>query len=405
MNADNFPFAQARTTLLASLIIVGMGFSVLFPLLAPLGRQLGLSEFQTTSIIAASSLTVFLSAPLWGRLSDRWGRKKVILIGLFGFSAGTVLFNTVLTLGINGWLVGLPLYFALVLTRIMHASVMSAAMPASNAYMADITDIKSRTRGMAAAGAANNFGAIMGPALAGLAVLSLLSPLWIMAAVAFLNGLFILRFLPDPPRQQNIVGNRKRMKYTDRRILPFIIVGVAMFSGFALVQQTMGFRFQDALNLSTGDTAKTFGLAMMLSAACSLATQTLIVQRLELAPFTLLKLAIPLLILAFSLMASFNTQWMLTFAMMIQGMGMGLAGPGFMAGASLSVSPQEQGAVAGVASACGPLGFTVGPLVGGALYQISPVLPYAFAACMYVVLFLCMQWLGRRVTTHSEDEA
>ncbi len=71
---------------------------------------------------------------------------------------------------------------------------------------------------------------------------------------------------------------------------------------------------------------------------------------------------------------------MLSIAMMILGFGMGMAGPGFMAGASLAVSPQEQGSVAGVAGSCGPLGFTLGPLLGGALYQINGALPYAVAA-------------------------
>ena len=124
-------------------------------------------------------------------------------------------------------------------------------------------------------------------------------------------------------------------------------------------------------------------------------------QRLELPPFTLLKLASPLLIVAFVLMASVESQLMLTIAMMVQGLGMGLAGPGFMAGASLAVSPEEQGAVAGVAGSCGPLGFTIGPLIGGALYQFDPVAPYWFAAGVYVLLLAFMQRIGRRVTVHE----
>jgi len=393
------PHTYARRTLLASLVIVGMGFSVLFPVLAPLGREIGLSELQITSIIASSSLTVFLASPIWGRTSDHWGRKRVMLIGLFGFCAGTILFNSVLYAGLAGVLLGVPLYLSLVVARMLHAAVMSATMPAASAYMADITDIGSRTKGMASAGAANNLGAIVGPALSGLAVISLLTPLWLVAVLAFCNGLFVLRFLPEPPQHKNPI-RRPRLKYTDRRILPFVVVGVFMFMGFALVQQTMGFRFQDALGLSAGETARTFGFAIMLSAACSLLAQGVIVQRFDIPPFTLLKLAIPLLIVAFTMLASFNSQLPLTLAMMIQGLGMGLAGPGFMAGASLSVSAEEQGAVAGVAGSCGPLGFTIGPLIGGAMYQLNPTLPYAFAAGVYVVLFIFMQWIGRRVTTH-----
>jgi len=175
-----------------------------------------------------------------------------------------------------------------------------------------------------------------------------------------------------------------------------------MFTGMGLVQQTMGFRFQDVLGLSATDTAKNMGLAMMLSGACSLFSQAVIVQRLRVAPFTLLRMALPLLALAFMMMATLQTQFWLTLAMMILGLGMGLAGPGFTAGASLAVSPAEQGAVAGVAGSCGPLGFTIGPLLGGLMYQVNPTLPYAFAAGLFVILMISTQWLVRRVVVHSE---
>ena len=395
-----FHTERAKRTLLFSLVSVGMGFTVLFPILAPLGREMGLSEIQITTIIGSSGLVVFLTSPVWGRRSDAWGRKRVLLCGLFGFSAGTFLFNSVLYLGLAGILTGSLLFIALVIARVTHASVMSASMPAANAYMADITDAASRTRGMAAAGAANNIGTILGPAVAGLAVISLLTPLWVMAAIAFLNGLFVWRFLEEPPKHQTPVV-RDRLKYSDPRILPFIIIGIAMFTGMGLVQQTMGFRFQDALGLSAAETAQNFGFAMMLSGASSLFSQAVIVQRFNLAPFTLLRFAIPLLIVAFTMMALLETQLWLTIAMMVQGLGMGLASPGFTAGASLAVSPEEQGAVAGVAGSCGPLGFTLGPFIGGALYTLSPTAPYFFAAGLFLILFLFMNQLGKRVRSHT----
>lgn len=395
-----FSAIRARRTLLVSLVSVGMGFTVLFPVLAPLGREIGLSEIQITSIISASGLIVFLASPIWGRVSDQWGRKRVMLIGLFGVSAGTALFTSVLALGLAGVLTGTDVFLALVMARMLHATVMAASMPAANAYMADITDAQTRTKGMGAAGAANNLGSILGPAVSGLAVIALLAPLWVMAVIAFLNGLYVWRFLREPPRHRSPV-RPSRMKYADPRILPFIIVGVLMFTGMGIVQQTMGFRFQDALGLEAGETAQKVGFAMMLSAAGSLFSQAVIVQRITIAPFMLLRLAMPVLIVAFVMMTMLSTQLWLTLAMGVFGIGMGLAGPGFMAGASLAVSPEEQGSVAGVAGSCGPLGFTIGPLVGGALYQLAPGLPYAFAAAMYAVLFVLMFRLARRVTVHQ----
>jgi len=381
---------------------MGMGFTVLFPVLAPLGRELGLQDFQITSIISISSLTVFLSSPHWGRLSDRYGRRRVMLIGVFGFSLGTIIFNTVLNLGLSGWLLGTPLFICLIVARVTHASLMSAGMPAATAYMADITDVSNRTKGMGAAGAANNIGSILGPALAGLAVISLLAPLWTIAVFAFLNGLFILKFLPESPHNPSEHRPVRRLHYSDPRILPFVIVGVCMFTGFALVQQTMGFRFQDVLGLGPGATAQTFGLAMMCTGAASLFAQLVVVQKLDIKPFTLLRLAMPVLIIAFTLMTFVETQLLLTLAMTFLGFGMGLAGPGFMAGASLAVSPAEQGSVAGVAGSCGPLGFTIGPFIGGLMYQYNPTIPYAFAAGMYVILFIVMFWLVKRVSVHAD---
>ena len=96
----------------------------------------------------------------------------------------------------------------------------------------------------------------------------------------------------------------------------------------------------------------------------------------------------PILALAFACLAMAATQSLLVIAMLLQGAGMGLAGPAFMAGASLAVEPHEQGAVAGIAGSCGPLGFTVGPLLGGFFYQISPDLPYWFTFAIYLPLLV-----------------
>ena len=161
-------FRYARMILLLALIAVGFGFTVLFAILGPLGREVGMSELQISSIIAASSLVVFLASPRWGRLSDRWGRKRVMVIGLFGYACGNLLFASVFHLTLIGALLPLTGYLLLMLTRVIHASVMSAIMPASSAYMADITSTATRTKGMGAVGAANNLGSILGPALGGL---------------------------------------------------------------------------------------------------------------------------------------------------------------------------------------------------------------------------------------------
>ena len=387
-------FRYARLILLTALISVGFGFTVLFAILGPLGREVGMSELQISSIIAASSLVVFLASPRWGRLSDRWGRKRVMVIGLFGYACGNFLFASVFHLTLIGALLPLAGYLLLMLTRVMHASVMSAIMPASSAYMADITSVATRTKGMGAVGAANNFGSILGPALGGLlAGITLLTPLWVASAVAITTALFVIFLLPDIPKVAPSTGQSRgtasqKLGYFDPRILPYLIVGALMFMGMALVQQTLAFRFQDVLGLTAVETAQTFGIAMGCSAAASLVSQIGLMQRINLTPFQWLRVALPILAIAFACLALADTRNLMITAMVLQGAGMGLAGPAFMAGASLAVEPHEQGAVAGIAGSCGPLGFTVGPLLGGFFYQISPDLPYWFTFAIYLPLLV-----------------
>jgi MFS family permease len=254
--------------------------------------------------------------------------------------------------------------------------------------MADITDVRTRTKGMGAIGAANNVGAVIGPAVGGLlAVFSLLTPLWFAALVTLVAAIAILAALPEPARHVS-ARPRERLRYTDRRILPFVIVGVVMFMGVAVVQQTLAFRLQDVLELTGQETARAFGTAMMLMAFSSLLAQGLVVQRLDVAPFTLLRIAMPVLLIAFAVISLAESRNVYLGAMAVLGFGMGLAGPGFMAGASLAVSAEEQGSVAGVAGSCGPLGFTIGPLLGTALYQVHGQLPYLITTLIYVPLVI-----------------
>jgi len=369
---------------------MAMGFSqtILFAVLAPLGREIGLSEIQVGAIISASSLTVFIAMPIWGRVSDTWGRRKVILIGLFGYTIGTVLFASVFQAALMGFFIPTTAFICLTIARVTNAAVMAATQPASTAYMADITDIGTRTKGMGQIGAANNLGAILGPAIGGvLAAYTLLTPIWFSAVVTLIAAIAVMMVLPPAPRQV-MKTKPPRLKYTDRRILPFVFVGIFMFMGFAIVQQTMAFRFQDILSLTATETAQVVGVGMMLSAFFSLMAQMLVLPRLNVQPFTLLKIAMPILMAAFLMMAMGDTRLVLTTAMAIQGFGMGLAGPGFMSGASLAVSQEEQGSVAGVANSCGPLGFTIGPLLGTILYSIQPDYPYWFTCAVYVPLMI-----------------
>ncbi|MFT7417119.1 MAG: MFS family permease [Glaciecola sp.] len=377
----------AKRTLLLAAAAMGFAQTVLFAILAPLGREIGLVEVQIGAIISASSLTLFLVSPFWGRASDVWGRRKILLIGLFGYSAGTVMFAGVFQMALLGYLVPLTALILLILTRVANATVMAAVSPSANAYMADITTVEDRIKGMGAIGAAGNIGSILGPAIGGLlAGISLLTPLYFSILLTLAAAVLTLFALPVLPKA-TVIKKPPRLKYSDPRILPLVVAGVLLFMGFAIVQQTIAFRFQDELALSGIETAKIVGFSLMFSAAAALFVQLLVIPRLSVRPFVLLRISMPIMMIAFGIMALGDSQSMYILSMCILGMGMGLAGPGFMAGASIAVSSEEQGAVAGIAGSCPPLGFAIGPLLGTYLYSIDGALPYWFAFGSYFVLF------------------
>jgi MFS family permease len=378
----------AKRTLLLAAGAMGFAQTVLFAILAPLGREVGLIEVQIGAIISASSLTLFLVSPLWGRASDVWGRRKILLIGLFGYSVGTIMFASVFQAALLGYLIPVTALVLLIVTRVANATVMAAVSPSANAYMADITTVEDRIKGMGAIGAAGNIGSILGPAIGGLlASISLLTPLYFSVFLTLAAAVLTLYALPELPKP-TVIKKQPRLKYTDPRIFPLVVAGVFLFMGFAIVQQTIAFRFQDELGLSGIDTAKVVGISLMFSAAAALLVQLLLIPRLSVRPFVLLRISMPMMMIAFAMMALGHTQNMYILSMCVLGLGMGLAGPGFMAGASIAVSSDEQGAVAGVAGSCPPLGFTVGPLLGTYLYSIDGALPYWFAFGSYFILFI-----------------
>ena len=387
----------AKRTLLLAAGAMGFAQTVLFAILAPLGREVGLVEMQIGAIISCSSLTIFLVSPLWGRASDAWGRRKILLIGLFGYSVGTVMFAGVFQLALLGYLVPITALVLLIVTRVANATVMAAVAPSANAYMADITSVKDRIKGMGAIGAASNIGSILGPAIGGLlASISLLTPLYFSVILTLAAAVLTLYALPELPKP-TVIKKQPRLKYTDPRIFPLVVAGVFLFMGFAIVQQTIAFRFQDELGLTGIETAKIVGISLMFSAAAALFVQLLVIPRLSVRPFVLLRISMPIMMVAFAIMALGQSQSMYILSMCILGLGMGLAGPGFMAGASVAVSSEEQGAVAGVAGSCPPLGFTVGPLLGTYLYSIDGALPYWFAfGCYFILFFFTLKFKDKK---------
>ena len=370
-----------------STITVAIGQTIVFTVLQPAGRELGLEPIHVGIIIVGSSIIFATGNNIWGLQSERWGRKSIILLGLLGYSFGTLLFTTVFYLGFEGILAGTLLIVALTLARMLQSTLMSATPPAASAFIADITDYSNRTAAMARVGTAHSLGTIMGPAIAGmLAGFALLAPLYFAAVLPLVAAICCAFGLPDTPRKKIRQKDIPALSYFDKRVRRFVFIGIAMFIAFAAMHMTLGFYIQDIMHLNATDTIKTMGKLAVVSAIASVSSQWILANWLKWPPLYLIRIGIPSITVGVISILFSQDFWQFAGCMFFIGFGMGIVGPGYSAAASIQVGNKEQGAVAGLVTSCAPIGFSIGPLIGPGLYQFNQQLPYVFTSVVMIML-------------------
>jgi MFS transporter, DHA1 family, tetracycline resistance protein len=180
---------QSLAVLFVTVFIDLMGFGIVIPLLPLYAERMQATAFEAGALLAVYSLMQLLFAPLWGRLSDRIGRRPVLLASLSGSAASYFL------LAVAG---SLPALFA---ARVV-AGIAGANIPVAQAYIADVTSGPQRTRGMGLIGAAFGLGMVIGPALGGgLLLLGPRMPELFAAALCLANVVVAALRLPEsrPP--------------------------------------------------------------------------------------------------------------------------------------------------------------------------------------------------------------
>jgi MFS family permease len=368
---------RAFQILFVCLVCVGMGQSMLFAILPPAAREIGLTPFQVSTIFATSACIWVFVSPRWGRQSDYWGRRTVILIGLLGFAASMASLATAIQIGLWKLLPVAIVYPLMVASRCLFALFGSGTGPASQAYVADRTSRAERTSGVAIVNAAMGTGQTLGPAVGGgLAVFGMIAPLYFAAVLAVASALSIWFFLPEEgtPSSQRPAG-AVHLSFHDRRVLPFFLVATALQAVNATTTITLAFFFQDTLGLDSHATVQYASAGFVVLAIAGLIAQLVIVRRFKPSPRWMIRNGI-LFCLAGSLALATRGGFVVySIALVLLGIGFGLLRPGTAAGASLAVSPEEQGSVAGLTNAIGVLGNVFGPMLGTTLYTVTPIAP------------------------------
>ena len=367
-----------------------MAMMAFVAVIGPLSRHLGLLPWQAGLAVTAGGLLWMVAAPIWGRLSDQHGRRRILVTGFAGF------FISYLALGIGliaamhvpmaSWLV----FAGLVATRGAVGGFYAAAPTASQALIADNLPPERRVNAMASLGMANGVGLVLGPALAGqLAWFGLEAPLYLTTLLPLLGLVALWKYLPDAPPP---AGGRRggRSLLTDPRLRrPMITAFTALFTVSAS-QIAVGFFVIDQLGMSPEAGARTAGNALGMVGIALILSQ-LVVRRLTLRPIPMIRIGMSVAGLGFVSVMLVTQSWMLMVSYFVAAAGMGFVFPAFSALAANSVQPNEQGAAAGAVGAAQGLGTVLGPLAGAMLLQLTPGLPYAVSG---VLLALVAIWVG-----------
>ena len=375
---------------LATVFLAYLGQTTLNPVIAPLSREVGLDEWQIGVTISVAAIMVVLTSQIWGRRSQSWGRKPVLIASLATCTAAMTLFAIIAAMGIGGSLSKTPLFIMFVLVRgMLFGTALAAILPTAQAYVADITSSEEeRVRGMAGVGATQGIasiaGALVGGLLSGISLMVSVD----MVPVFLFAGLLVVIFVLRRESRTELVDEPAHVSPFDPRVWPFLMAGFGMFTALGLIQIVTGFLVQDRLGLDADTTGLYTGGALLAAGIGMVIAQTVIVPRSKWAPSTLLRVGTLLGAGGFALLALNSGFVLIVISVTAIGMGVGIAMPGYTAGPTLLMSREEQGGLAGLIGATNGLTYAVSPAAGTAMYGLSPILPIAVGGAILVAVFV-----------------
>jgi MFS transporter, DHA1 family, tetracycline resistance protein len=356
---------KALAILFVTVFIDLVGFGIVIPLLPLYAERFGASPFAVTALVAVFSLMQFLLAPWWGRLSDRHGRRPILLIGLFGSALSYLMFGLAGTLG------------ALFIARILAGS-MGATIGVAQAYVADVTRPEERARGMGLIGAAFGLGFIFGPVIGG--VLSNFGagvPFLAAAALAAGNGVLALWWLPEslsPERRARAVaggGLGARFRLFRRLVrdadMSSLLGGFFLITfAFAALEATLSLWSDRRWALTPSEVAYLFGYLGVVATL----VQGVLVGPLarRLGERTLALVGAGSFGAALVLLATAPGLWMVAVALALLAFGQGVAVPSISSLISRHAPESEQGQMLGVSQSLSAMARVVGPLWGGVAF-------------------------------------
>lgn len=379
------------------LFVVMLGHGIVVPILPFYIESMGAGGTELGLLTASYAAMRLIFGPLWGGLSDRIGRKPVLLVGILGYVLSMVWFGLATQL----WML-----FA---ARILAGILSSATAPTTMAYIGDSTTEDSRGGGMGALGSAGGVGTILGPLFGGLlATRSLSLPFFLAAGLALLSLLLAALFLPESHAPET---RQARRSFDWRRwgqplvgpALPLYALTLIATAGLMIFASVFGLYWMERLSFGPEE----IGVITMVMGLVSALAQGLVVgpltkrwgeSRVIQWSFVGSAISLTLLLLPRSLgwVAGITGLFALTAS---------LQGP-----ALLSLTSQRcdasQGVVMGLSNSFVSLGRIAGPLWGGVGYDHDARFPFVSGAVLLAAGYVVSRvWLGRRVDSRMPSES
>ena len=393
------PLVVVFTTVFLDLI----GFGIIIPLVGIYGRKFGASTLELAILGAIYSLMQFFFSPIWGRLSDRHGRRPILLMSL----AGSVLSYFLFAVAHSLWL--------LILSRAL-AGIFAANISTAQAYIADVTKPEDRAKGMGLIGAAFGIGFTLGPPIGGISVAKLgLAAPGIIAGTFCLLNLILAYFRleeslsPELQAKAKAIVSKKSVRlaqfetFLSVKNKPALMLAIVstFFATFAFsnLEQVFSLFIQSRFAIPTEEAAYKTGMILMWTGILGAIIQGGLIRKLVPKYGEVKLLMIGLFIQGFAMIlfseGSTYTSFFITAVPLA--FGSGLINPTLASLVSKGAAEHEQGAVIGLKEGMSSLARIFGPLSGLLAFGVKETLPFYIGA--FTVICLGIIWVNRQKTS------
>ena len=383
--------------LAAALACVGAGQSTVFILIPSEVRNLGFTEFEVGLIFSISALAWMFFSPFWGRLSDKFGRGSIFLIGMLGFALSMGSFAAIL-ISAQNLLLPLALVFPLlVFTRLINGLLGSAVRPAAGGRIADLTSPTTRSAGFARFDAGWQFGVVIGPVVVGVLLSlfneNLLAPFIFIALLGALIGFYNFKDMQGPAEHLD-EDTKTKLQFTDSRVWPSLLIASFVGMANACLVLTVALYTKDEIITNGESVYSVVAIGFSIVALSGMFANLFIVDKFQIRPLNLIKWGCSIVLLSYLFLSQATSISSLYLALIMYGIGSGLVRPGNITILSLSVSKNEQGAASGWMGTVFPIGHLITPFTIMPLYMMSPNFPYfliSFLALLLIIFILLNQ--------------